>query len=367
MPACPPGPASIIGRCIGTFTAASSTTSATSASPGGSLPTSAGRGESVRLVVDDASALAWMAPGGAQGVEVVAWGAGASPSIDVVVETFGCGLPEATRELAAARGAVCIDVEHLSAERYVERSHGLPSPRPTGAGVLTTWFFYPGFRAGTGGLLREPGLLARLPPEPAQTRAWLGSIGVAHRSRRAPRRLFCYRNDAIGGAARSPRRRADAAPAHPRRGDRRGRGPTRPGIAARPAARRRLPYLGAGRVRPAARRLRDQFRPRRGLAGARASGPGSRFVWQLYPQDDGAHHAKLAAFLDLLPGGAPSPPGRCGRALFERWNGRNGVGRERPPGPTRAAGRALPALARPPCRAGRPDDPAASPSPRSKR
>ena len=42
---------------------------------------------------------------------------------------------------------------------------------------------------------------------------------------------------------------------------------------------------------------------------------GRPFVWQLYPQDDGAHHAKLAAFLDWL-----QPPADL-RAWHLAWNG----------------------------------------------
>ena len=53
----------------------------------------AGRGESVRLAVDDASALAWMAPRGAGGVEVVGWSDQAPVVADVVVELFGGGRP----------------------------------------------------------------------------------------------------------------------------------------------------------------------------------------------------------------------------------------------------------------------------------
>ena len=44
---------------------------------------------------------------------------------------------------------------------------------------------------------------------------------------------------------------------------------------------------------------------------------GAPFVWQIYPQNDGAHAAKLDAFLDLLLAGADAQPGaatcaRCG-------------------------------------------------------
>jgi len=112
------------------------------------------RGEQVRLWVDDPRALAWMAPAGAPGVAVVPWQA-PLPDVtpgDVVVEAFGCNPPDAFVKRMAQRRPVWINLEYLSAEPYVERSHGLPSPRPEGM----KWFFYPGFTPATGGLLREP-------------------------------------------------------------------------------------------------------------------------------------------------------------------------------------------------------------------
>src|SRR6185369_13421419 len=47
----------------------------------------------------------------------------------------------------------------------------------------------------------------------------------------------------------------------------------------------------------------------------RALWAGKPFVWQLYPQHDNAHHAKLAAFMDWLD--AP----RSLRTFHEAWNG----------------------------------------------
>ncbi|MBA2674559.1 elongation factor P maturation arginine rhamnosyltransferase EarP, partial [Ramlibacter sp.] len=47
----------------------------------------------------------------------------------------------------------------------------------------------------------------------------------------------------------------------------------------------------------------------------RALWAGRPFVWQIYPQDDGAHHAKLDAFLDWLD----APPQL--RAFHHHWNG----------------------------------------------
>ena len=112
----------------------------------------ASRGEQVRLVIDDPSALAWMAPGGAPGVQVLPWPGPAAPR-DVVIEAFGCDPPPAFVEAMARRSPapVWINLEYLSAEAYVDRSHGLPSPQRNG---LVKWFYFPGFTARTGGLLR---------------------------------------------------------------------------------------------------------------------------------------------------------------------------------------------------------------------
>mgnify|MGYP002128793788 CR=1 FL=1 len=69
-----------------------------------------------------------------------------------MVEAFGCELPEAVQALMAkGTPPVWINLEYLSAEAYVERSHGLPSPQFSGPGAgLKKWFFYPGFTSATG-------------------------------------------------------------------------------------------------------------------------------------------------------------------------------------------------------------------------
>lgn len=86
----------------------------------------------------------------------------------MLIEAFGCDpepeliarFAEPVRPGGARR--VWINLEYLSAEPYVERLHGLPSPVFKGPGTsLTKHFFYPGFTPATGGLLREGDLLER--------------------------------------------------------------------------------------------------------------------------------------------------------------------------------------------------------------
>ena len=165
------------------------------------------RGEQVRLWVDDASALEWMAPGAARGevsgVQVLAWTQPLAPALlaqvqaepgDVWLEAFGCEIaPEfialhSTTTLASVSKdrpndskprppRAWINLEYLSAEPFVLRSHGLPSPVMAGPGAgMTKHFFYPGFTEGTGGLLRESALVARR--NAFDRAAWLAQLHI---------------------------------------------------------------------------------------------------------------------------------------------------------------------------------------------
>ncbi len=129
----------------------------------------AARGEQVRLWVDDPSPLAWLAPQGCEGVQVIHWRPGSLvlESADRVIEAFGCELPSGyqaalARKAEAGHPVPWINLEYLTAEPFAGRSHGLPSPVMSGpAAGLTKYFFFPGFSANTGGLLREPGIAQR--------------------------------------------------------------------------------------------------------------------------------------------------------------------------------------------------------------
>jgi uncharacterized repeat protein (TIGR03837 family) len=275
------------------------------------------RGEDVRLAVDDASALAWMAPRGAPCVEVVAWASAADAPADVWVETFGCGLPDGAR---TGKPPVRIDVEHLSAEAYVERSHGRPSPRFDADGpAQPLWFYYPGFTGATGGVVREPGLLETRQRFGAG-RDWLARLGVEPDEGERCVSLYCYGNAALDGAL-------DALAATP----------TllllTPGPAAEQTSALLGPKLRRGRLRAVRLPALEQTEFDRLLWSCdlnfvrgedslvRAIWAGQPFVWQLYAQGDGAHAAKLAAFLGRFLQDAPAPLAAGLGALFASWNG----------------------------------------------
>lgn len=162
----------------------------------------------VRLWVDDQRAFARIEPTvqphkphqTLAGVNVVDW-CTTPPDLvphDIVIEAFGCNPPPAFTARMQHQKHVWINLEYLSAEDWVESCHALPSRQPNG---MFKTFFFPGFTAGTGGLLREEGLLERRDAWLADPDArWqlLQAVGLPHeqiqRLRNGARQimLFCY-------------------------------------------------------------------------------------------------------------------------------------------------------------------------------
>ncbi len=128
-------------------------------------------GVTPRLFIDDLSALARMVPEcnplidfqEVAGVLVRRWGHPfvVDATSPVVIETFGCEAPRPYVEAMANSPdrVAWINLEYLSAEDWVTGCHRLPSPH--GSYPLVRHFFFPGFFPGTGGLIRESGLLER--------------------------------------------------------------------------------------------------------------------------------------------------------------------------------------------------------------
>ncbi len=122
----------------------------------------------VRLWVDDLHAFQSIWPAVAtavdqqicEGVSVCAWRTPFPPiePAQVVVEAFGCALPESYLAAMSERSPspVWVNLEYLSAEPWVAEHHGLPSPHPRLP--LTKYFFFPGYTPDTGGLLVEADL-----------------------------------------------------------------------------------------------------------------------------------------------------------------------------------------------------------------
>lgn len=279
----------------------------------------AARGEQVRLWVDDASALQWMAPQGRAGVDVWPWRE-PLPEVapgDVVIEAFGCDPPD--RFVADMARAECppvwINLEYLSAEDYVERSHGLMSPVLSGPGAgLRKWFFYPGFTPRTGGLIREPDLLAR---QAAFDRAdWLARQATAPRPGERVVSLFCYRHAPVAEllarlqdqptlllvTAGIARELVGPAPSHG---------------AVRVHA---LPHLSQPEFDALLWSCDINF-VRGEDSFVHAQWAGVPLVWHIYPQDDGVHADKLDAFWQRYSRTAHPHTAQLIQQCWRWWNG----------------------------------------------
>lgn len=274
----------------------------------------AARGHRARLWVDDASALAWMAPHGADGVEVRAWRDAETAPLDatpgdVVIEAFGCNPPDAFLAcMQRPSPPVWVNLEYLSAEDYVERSHGLTSPVWHGpAAGLRKRFFYPGFTAATGGLLREPGLAARQASFLTRERLpWLHRLGVPATETDRLVSVFCYAGAPLGAwldtlqtealdAAHGLITRVLLTPGHA----------TTLAQAWLAQGRHTAPHALALHPLPALPQPEFDhllwschLNIVRGEDSAvRALWAGRPHIWHIYPQDDGVHASKLDAFM----------------------------------------------------------------------
>ncbi len=246
---------------------------------------------------------------------------------DIVIEFFACDIPEGYVAAMAQRSPrpVWLNLEGLTAEEWVEGCHTLPSPHPRLP--LTKYFFFPGFTARTGGLLREADLAPRrrqFQADPAARQAFLAQLGVQPAEMTGLTvSLFCYPHaplDALFAAWEAGARPLTCLVPE--------------GVAPEAVAR----FLGAAPT-PGTAATRGQLTVRviafvaqpeydkllwacdlnfvRGEDSfVRAQWAGRPFVWHIYPQDEKLHHKKLRAFLQRY---APDIDSLCRFSLA--WNG----------------------------------------------
>jgi uncharacterized repeat protein (TIGR03837 family) len=310
-----------------------------------------------RLWIDDLAVLQALQPAVApgrerqsvDGVEVCHWveGAAFGAPADVAVDAFGAGLPETYASAMAARhpSSLWIVLEYLSAEPWVDAHHGLPSPHPRLP--LERYFFFPGFGPGTGGLLREPELSARREDflrQPQRREALWRAAGFAPPEREATVvSLFGYENPAVAElleAWASGAQPVVAAVSQSRLGDdvaaclTQGVGSEGPGgtAGASTAASRigRTLHRGALEVRFLPFLAQDRYDELLWAADwnfvrgedsfVRAQWAERPFVWQAYPQSEGAHRVKLEAFLAAYCKGLAPALAAPLSALWRGWN-----------------------------------------------
>ncbi len=296
-------------------------------------------GQEVRLWVDDLESFVRLCPDGKEidsqclkGVEVRRW---SSPfpdvlPFDVVVESFGCRLPECYVEKMAQmpEKPIWINLEYLSAEAWVKDVHGMPSPHPKLP--LVKYFFFPGFSGDTGGLLLEKGLLEQRDSflnDPDLKANFWRELGIDPKGR-AGVSLFCYENPALDSLFEAWAEGGEAILCLVPEGG---------------VVRRVKDFFGSGPLSRGGLEVRIiPFVPQekydhllwacdvnfvRGEDSfVRAQWAGKPFVWQIYPQEQEAHLKKLEAFLShYCEGLDPSAAGAV-RAMWQAWNGNGNAG-----------------------------------------
>jgi uncharacterized repeat protein (TIGR03837 family) len=309
-------------------------------------------GVAVRLWVDDLSSFARLCPEAddtlenqhRRGVQVCRWRK-EFPMVqpaELVIEAFGCALPETYVEAMAAQAQppVWINLEYLSAEDWVHGCHGLPSPHPRLP--LVKYFFFPGFTRQTGGLLLERDLLARRAAfqcDAAQQQAFWRSIGMEIPTEATLKiSLFGYENAALAGLFD-----VWAAGAQP--------------VLCLVPEGRILPqaglYFGDDAPRAGNDYLRGNLQVRvlpfveqerydsllwacdvnfvRGEDSCvRAQWAARPFVWQIYPQHDEVHWQKLQAFLKLYQAPLSTDASQAVQGLWQAWNDEGEAGQAWP-------------------------------------
>ncbi len=261
----------------------------------------------VRLIIDDRRPLQWLVSE-PQAVEVVDWQEGLEPA-DLVIEAFACELPQTYVEAMAerTRPSIWLNLEYLSAEAWVGGHHLLASPHPRLP--LTKYFFFPGFAADTGGLLRERGYCLPDPPPGGE------SLKIF---------LFAYANRALPALF-------DVWQDGPRPAQ-----ATLPGAGEAVTSAQAWKEGQAGAEEGSLSLRFEPFRPQNQfdawLAGhevlfvrgedsfVRAQWAARPFVWHIYPQEGGAHWTKLEAFLDRYCEDLPAAPEAALRGLWTAWN-----------------------------------------------
>lgn len=272
----------------------------------------------VRLWLDDLASLQRIAPAmAAHGVEVRHWEKDfpAVAPADVVIEAFACELPPGYVAAMAAREAkpVWINLEYLSAEDWVAGCHLGQSRHPVLP--LIKYFFFPGFTADTGGLIREAGL-----GQGFNASAFWQDFGLPQPQTDELRiSLFGYDNPALESLLQCWAEGVQPVTCLVPQGALAERAQRAFGTGRGNLLIHEFPFLPQDdydRLLWACDcnfvRGEDSF--------VRAQWAAKPFVWHIYPQQQGAHLPKLDAFLDRYCAGLPALVADDIRNFWHAWN-----------------------------------------------
>ncbi len=243
---------------------------------------------------------------------------------DVLIGAFGVEPPPRLRAALAGgpRRPLWVNLEHLSAESWIDGCHGLASTRPADGAI--EHFFYPGFTVTSGGLLRERALGTRRDAfrNSEAQRDFLRQLGVTREPGERLVTLFCYPDaplaawfDALAAGTCAHRLLVPQGTAEDALTALFGAQPSPDGLLRRGALRvQRIPFLphdDYDRLLWSA----DLNFVRGEDSWIRAHWAARPFVWQPYVQAGQTHHAKLQAFLERF---AADP---VVAAMMRAWSG----------------------------------------------
>lgn len=300
----------------------------------------------VRLWVDDLRAFERMCPEinihvaqqWQEGVEVCHWPSEwtQAQAADVVIAAFACQLPPAYMDAMAERQQppLWMNLDYLSAEDWVVGCHGLPSVKYKS---VQKFFFFPGFQPGTGGLLRERGLLERrrqFQQDAAAQRQFLDSLGIVRAPGAQLISLFAYEN--TGLASWLDVLAADDEPAHLLVPEGRILGDVAHWLGVDSLAVGDLNVRQALTVQVLPFVRQDQydhllwccdFNAVRGEDSfVRAQWAGRPMLWHIYQQDEDIHLDKLDAFLALYTKGLSLAAAEAMNGLWRAWSAGQPIG-----------------------------------------
>ncbi|CAI8949162.1 Protein-arginine rhamnosyltransferase [Pseudomonas sp. IT-347P] len=300
----------------------------------------------VRLWVDDLRAFERICPEidisaaqqWQQGVEVRHWPAEwlHTDAADVVIAAFACQLPSDYMDAMAAREQppLWMNLDYLSAEDWVTGCHGLPSVKYKS---VQKFFFFPGFQPGTGGLLRERGLLERrrqFQQDAGAQRQFLQGLGVDRAADAQLISLFAYEN--AGLASWLDVLATDVTPTHLLVPEGRILGDVARWLEVETLMVGEINVRQSLTVQVLPFVRQDQydqllwccdFNAVRGEDSfVRAQWAGRPMLWHIYQQDEDIHLDKLDAFLALYTKGLSPAAAEAINGLWRAWSAGQPIG-----------------------------------------
>jgi uncharacterized repeat protein (TIGR03837 family) len=228
---------------------------------------------------------------------------------------------------------VWINLEYLSAEPWVAHYHALPSPHPRFP--LTKTCFFPGFTPSTGGLLREKDLMVqRKAFDAAAERDFLQRKGLLERKPDTVRvLLFCYDTAPVGELIQVLSESSVPILLIVPQGNvaesivtllHHTSLPTERVIKHGQLTVQIIPFMEQGDFDRLLWSCDINF-VRGEDSFVRTQWAASPFIWNIYPQTEGAHWSKLNAFAALYTAQMPMAMATAVREMWACWNGGNEI------------------------------------------